>query len=195
MTLVACGENEWASPEFGVRLIAIVDKAIATSKENLMNKCFGIGLSRTGTKSLATALNLLGIKTVWYPQDQQTYVEIAAAKYRLSVLQIYSGITDTPVAKIYPQLDREYPGSKFILTVRDVDAWLDSCSRHWSDSPVAIPLPSDAPLWQQYAAYINATVYGCLAFHPERFRYVYEQHVESVQAYFASRHEDLLVIG
>ena len=27
-------------------------------------------------------------------------------------------------------LDRQYPGSKFILTVRDLDDWLDSRRRH-----------------------------------------------------------------
>ncbi len=59
---------------------------------HLGGRIFGIGLSRTGTKSLATALNTLGIATIWYPQDSQTFAELAIGKFRLSVLQRYRGI-------------------------------------------------------------------------------------------------------
>jgi len=50
-------------------------------------KIFGIGLRRTGTKSLAGALNLLGIRTKWFPQDAQTYRELIMGEYRLSILR------------------------------------------------------------------------------------------------------------
>lgn len=39
-------------------------------KNNTKFKVFGIGLSRTGTTSLGTALNQLGIKTIHYPHDE-----------------------------------------------------------------------------------------------------------------------------
>lgn len=157
-------------------------------------KVFGIGLSRTGTKSLATAVNFLGIRTIWYPQDPQTFAELSLCKYRLSILDVYDGITDTPIVPIYPQLDREYPGSKFILTVRDIDSWLVSCAKHWASSPITAPPSTDTPMWQRYANYVNATVYGCTGFHAERFRYVYHRHIDGVLAYFRDRPDDLLVI-
>ncbi|MEO9596050.1 sulfotransferase family protein [Rhodopirellula bahusiensis] len=157
-------------------------------------KVFGIGLSRTGTKSLATALNQLGVRTIWYPQDALTFAELSVCKYRLSILESYDGITDTPVVPIYPQLDAEFPGSKFILTTRNIDAWIRSCSKHWGNSPIAVPPDPNAPMWQQYAAFVNATVYGCVGFHSERFRYVYHRHVEGVRSYFRDRPDDLLEI-
>lgn len=41
-------------------------------------KVFGIGLSRTGTVSLATALTALGIEARHYPHDPITQEELAA---------------------------------------------------------------------------------------------------------------------
>lgn len=159
-----------------------------------MNKIFGIGLSRTGTKSLAAALNVLQIKTIWYPQDQQTFAELAIGKYELSVLQYYDGATDTPIAPFYPQLDQIYPGSKFILTIRDPDDWLKSCAKHWMSLPVAVPLPPDAPVWQQFAFFISTAVYGTCGFNGARFRYVYQSHLASVRRYFEGREDDLLTM-
>ena len=156
------------------------------------SKIFGIGLSRTGTKSLAVALNALGIRTIWYPQDAQTYAELAIGKYQLSVMHRYDAMTDTPAAPYYPQWDVEYPGSKFILTVRPLDAWLLSCAKHWGNSPITAPPAGSDPMWQHYANFINASVYGCLAFHASRFTHVYETHLRSVRYYFQNRPEDLL---
>ncbi|MEM6777496.1 MAG: sulfotransferase family protein [Planctomycetota bacterium] len=167
--------------------------AATSAKAN--GKLFGIGLSRTGTKTLATALNHLGIRTIWYPHDAQTFAELAMCKYRLSILEQYDAVTDTPVVPIFPQLDAEYPGSKFILTVRDVDSWLMSCATLWAKAPVAGPPAADADLAYRYKTYINSTVYGCMGFHAERFRYVYQRHVCGVMAYFQDRPDDLLVVN
>jgi len=154
-------------------------------------KVFAIGLSRTGTKSLAVALNHLGIKTKWYPQDRQTYHELVLGNYRLSILEEYQAITDTPIVPFYPQLDEAFPGSKFILTVREKASWLKSCEKHWAGSRIP---PSDPPFWQRYANFIDACVYGCNAFNASRFSYVYDLHVANVREYFRDRAEDLLVL-
>ena len=39
---------------------------------------------------------------------------------------------------VYRQMDAMYPGSRFILTVRDADEWLSSMVRHfgWDESPM-----------------------------------------------------------
>lgn len=157
----------------------------------LLPKVFGIGLSRTGTKSLTVALNLLGIRARWYPHDERTFHELLLANYRLSILETYQAITDTPVVPFYPQLDATYPGSKFILTVRDQSSWLSSCARHWVNA--AIPHGTDQ-LPRRFANYIDSAVYGCNAFNRERFTYVYDRHVSGVMEYFGQRSADLLVI-
>ena len=49
-------------------------------------KVFGLGSSKTGTQSLAAALNSLGVKTKHHPIDRQTLDELKSGEYRLSIL-------------------------------------------------------------------------------------------------------------
>ena len=149
-------------------------------------KVLGIGLSKTGTTSLTTALQTLGIATIHNPHDGRTQRELQSGHPRLSVLEEYQAVTDIPVAPYYPQLDTIYPGSKFILTVRDVDSWIVSARNHWR----LIPSWEADPFY----GFLHAAVYGCLDFDEERFRWAYESHRRAVTRYFAGRDEDLLVM-
>src|ERR671913_366476 len=96
------------------------------SKTNTALKIFGLGLSKTGTSSLSEALNIIGINTIHYPFDDATYNDLTGGNYDLQILKTYQGIVDIPVAPYYAQLDKTFPGSKFILTVRDMEPWLRS---------------------------------------------------------------------
>lgn len=78
-------------------------------------KYFGVGLPRTGTKSLAAAFTMLGLRT-------QHVV--------LNGYEDYDAFCDTPVWADYQKLDRMYPGSKFILTIRDADEWANSFEKN-----------------------------------------------------------------
>lgn len=158
-------------------------------------KVFGIGLSRTGTRSLAAALNVLGIRAKWYPSDPTTYLELISARFQLTVLNEYDALTDTPVVPYYPQFDRIYPGSKFILTVREKESWLRSCQKHWTSFGFTGAEPPNAPFWRQFACFIDSCVYGCHAFNRERFSSVYDTHVQNVQGYFEGRPQSLLTMN
>jgi hypothetical protein len=161
----------------------------------MANKFFGIGLSRTGTTSLNSALCVLGINSIHYPEDDQTYQELMRANYRLSVLETHQAVTDIPVAPFYPQLDRAYPGSKFILTVREREEWLTSVELHYQrrgwDGGHAVPVEETLP----FVLFMRACVYGCYNFDRERFSYVYDLHLKNVRAYFAHRPQDLLILN
>jgi hypothetical protein len=154
-------------------------------------KVFGLGLSRTGTTSLGGALEMLGIPTKHYPYDRATYAELTSGTYRLSVLEKFDAVVDITVAPYYAQLDRAYPGSKFILTTRDMESWLRAIEKHfaflesWDDM--------NEP-FRRFTEFINACVFGSLRFSAERFRYVYETHDANVREYFRDRRDDLLVI-
>jgi hypothetical protein len=155
------------------------------------HKVFGIGLSKTGTTSLAVALNVLGISTIHYPCDERTYEELIAGDYRLSVLNEFQGVVDTPVAPYYAQLDKIYPGSKFVLTVRKKDSWLRSCREHWEFEEWWMDrFLLNKTFWQ----FISAVVYGVHRFNEERFSYVYDLHVKNVMEYFADRTTDFMVM-
>jgi hypothetical protein len=156
-------------------------------------KVFGIGLSKTDTATLTEALNLLNIRSVHFPQDEQTARELKSGNYRLTILQDYDSATDTPVAPFYAQFDRAWPGSKFILTVRDQDTWLRSVEAHWRRL-AAVRMTMKTRV-REYVDFINACTYGCLDFSPDRFSHAYDLHVRNVKVYFAGRPDDLLVLN
>lgn len=151
-------------------------------------KVFGLGVSRTGTKSLATALNELGIKTIHFPSDQTTFDELKKGQYKLSILESHQGVVDIPLVPYYAQLDKIYPGSKFILTIREIGSWLKSVESQWS-------------LWRhrdphkEFTDFVCACVYGTLEFNEHRFRYVYEMHFRNTLEYLANRPDDFLVMN
>lgn len=158
---------------------------------------FGIGLSRTGTRSLTMALHVLGWDTVHYPADQATFEELSAGRYALSILDEYQGVTDITVAPFFAQLDRQYPGSKFVLTVREREGWLRSCRHHWEGRSAFLSRPArdaEEETYMNMRRLLRAAVYGCYGFSPERFAWVYDQHVKAVTEHFAGRPQDLLVL-
>jgi hypothetical protein len=155
------------------------------------NKVFGVGLNKTGTTSLEAALNLLGIRTIHYPFKRSTYDELTNGRYRLSIMETYQAAVDTSVAPFYPQMDREYPGSRFILTLRDPESWLRSIEAHW---PVMRQWGEREPQFGRFTDFISAVVYGSISFQRDRFLYAYETHERNVREYFRDRPEDLLVI-
>jgi hypothetical protein len=147
---------------------------------------FGVGLSRTGTLSLSRALSMLGIVTSHYPNDPTTQDELKDGRYALTLLRTVQAITDIPAAPFYPQLDQAFPGSRFILTTRETEAWLASVERHFS---MYVDRRRDA-----FDDFMFACVYGSLSFSAERFRYVRDLHERNVRSYFADRPEDLLIL-
>lgn len=158
-------------------------------------KVFGLGLSRTGTRSLTYALQMLGWDCSHYPIDEDTYTELANGQYDLTLLKYHDGLTDITCAPYYQQFDQQYPGSKFVLTVRDKDAWQRSCRNHWFNRPAfghaEDPDQETHFLMRQL---LRAAVYGCYTYVPERFSWVYDRHVGEIMDYFKDRPEDLLVI-
>ncbi len=156
-----------------------------------MSKVFGLGLSKTGTSSLGEALNLLGIRTIHYPCDESTFACLRNGRYRLPILEGYQGAVDIPVAPFYAQLDAEYPGSRFVLTVRDPQAWLRSVELHWE---LMMEWWHQYPDFKRFQEFISACVYGSIGFSRDRFLHVYETHRRNVERYFGDRPGDLLVL-
>ena len=90
-----------------------------------MRKIFGIGLSRTGTKSLAAALQILGYNTLHYCPLVNKRDSISSDD-----IKKYDAIISTKFYGIYSVLDLQYPNSKFILTTRDKEHWFSSISKY-----------------------------------------------------------------
>lgn len=79
----------------------------------MTNKIFIIGLPRTGTTSICTALLALGFR-------------VAHTAYTDKCLQTAEVIADTPIFCDYQQLAKQYPQAKFIYLTRDLTLWLPS---------------------------------------------------------------------
>ncbi|MEM9007013.1 MAG: sulfotransferase family protein [Cyanobacteria bacterium P01_F01_bin.86] len=160
-------------------------------------KIFGIGMSRTGTKSLSCALHQLGFQIAHFPDDEVTFQELSIGNYQFSILNKLDGITDITVAYFYPQLDRLLPDSKFILTVRNKQDWLNSVESHWAKHPCFNDPNRQRPEDQTHMAVrqlLCATIYGSYKFNRERASYIYDLHYNNVNDYFADRPEDLLIL-
>lgn len=148
--------------------------------ERDVTKVFGIGIQRTGTTSLAAALRILGYKVLDAPFV--LYPDLDRA-----ILDEYDAFTDNPIPLFYKQLDQIFPGSKFIMTTRDMNAWLKSVKwlystfgRKWESKPLTARVHSD--------------FYGVSEFDETIFKATWRRYHEEVQAYFADRPQDLLVI-
>jgi len=148
-------------------------------------KIFGLGLAKTGTTSLTEALRVLGFDAIHYPNDPVTYSQILNGDFDFNFLRQFDAATDTAIVRYYAELDRIYPGSKFIYTLRDIPSWLESCQRHWARVEPSIDKVN-------FRTVTDVSVYGCARFNRERFKFVYEQHEREVKRYFAGRCDDLL---
>ncbi len=148
-------------------------------------KIFGIGLSKTGTTSLARALEILGYRT----KDNigvKRYVAGDLSSIKPSVLEENDAFTDTPIPSFYRELDAKYANSKFILTVRDTDRWLKSCKKQFNKKL------ADKQNEAHKALFMD--LYGCIVFDEQRFKKGYERFVNDALRYFKDRPQDLLVL-
>ncbi len=154
------------------------------------SKIFGIGLSKTGTSSLVGALRILGINSIHYPCDRTTLKQLRSGNYQLSILEQCQAVAES-IAPFYAQLDHCYPHSKFILTVRDRAAWLESARAHWQFVDEWSRRNAE---FRDFSEFICTATFGISTFSESRFQYVYDLHTRNVSDFFRSRPADLLVI-
>ena len=98
-------------------------------------RIFCIGLNKTGTSSFHEAMTMLGYRSLhWGGPEVRANVEASktAGEPLVSRLDpVYDAFSDIEMlAKNFDRLDRDYPGSRFVLTVRPIDDWIDSRRRH-----------------------------------------------------------------
>lgn len=159
--------------------------------EPIPTRIFGIGMHKTGTTSLAKALTLLGYETLHWRHARQArdIYESVIAHGTSPILERHDAACDFPVAILFRELDRAYPGSKFILTTRDERDWLESVRNHWT---------ADRNPWRRdwdddcFTHRLHTIIYGRKAFDAEIMRSRYRKHVAEVLGYFWERPGDLL---
>ena len=96
-----------------------------------MSKLFGIGIGRTGTKSLTAALEILGYDCLHWAPDRATATEVVTGARVSRIVEQKDAIIDTILPLLhYREYATRFPGAKFVLTTRDPESWLRSIRRH-----------------------------------------------------------------
>lgn len=133
-------------------------------------KIFGIGLERTGTTSLCTAMRMLGFRAIHFPSS-------------LIEVEQHDFANDITVAWQFDYLDRIFPGSRFILTTRENTKWIDSC-RRWYTSDRSHVNVSNAHLRLYNSDHFDADLWLAGKY----------WHEKKAWEYFANRPGDLLTM-
>lgn len=152
-------------------------------------KVFGIGMYKTGLRSLARALQTLGFNTsaqyIQHIPDLAPYFDLDTAKFDpfhddiRSRLERHDSFVDAPWLYLYRELDEWCPGSKFIMTLRrDAQSVADSDLSMWKRNG----------LCQRWLARHGTEVTA------DMFTDRYRQHNDNVRRYFEGRPDDLLTI-
>jgi len=108
---------------------------------------------------------------------------------RSTLVDQHYAFCDLPFTILFRQLDKAYPGSKFILTVRPEHDWIRSVERHWD--PAVNP---HRKFWDiaPFTHKMHQLLYGCKTPDRATFAKRYHRHNAEVWEYFKDRPGDLL---
>jgi hypothetical protein len=142
-------------------------------------KVFCIGFHKTGTTSLEVALKRLGYRVTGCFGTKDP--DIGEKVYDMAdvLVQKFDAFEDNPWPIIYKELDRNYPDSKFILTIRPSESWIRSLVRDFA--------LTETPM--------RKWIYGvgCPEGNEDIYVQRYEEHNREVLEYFKDRPNDLLI--
>jgi hypothetical protein len=179
--------------EFGMGLVSKNFDAREIQIGPVPTRIFGIGLQKTATNSLNEAFKILGFDSLhWGTGEAPLIWQEMNALGRSGTLEQFYALSDLPIPLLYKKLDIAYPGSKFILTIRDEADWIKSVKKLWD--PRYNPTRH---LWDVYpiSHRLHKALYGRVDFDAETFLNRYRAHNAEVQEYFKDRPGDLLVMN
>ncbi len=144
-------------------------------------KVFCIGFHKTGTKSLAAALRTLGYSVTGPNGVKDPNIGNNVYAMAFDLAEHFDAFQDNPWPIIYKELDKRYPGSKFVLSVRGSDSWIKSQVEYFGKR--------ETPM--------RKWIYGvgCPEGNEEIYVRRFEAHNAEVLDYFRHRPNDLLVMN
>ncbi|WPJ97739.1 sulfotransferase [Coraliomargarita algicola] len=175
-------------------------------------KVFVIGLPKTGTTSVDAALTMLGYRCRHNPFNFRALAMRGC--YRFEPVDDWDALSNFG-EHFYPQLDKEYPNSRFILTTREKESWLTSVERQFSkfDGLGLHHMPLRArnvfcswkhlrravsyyigDYFEPRLMHMRLQIFGSYAFNKDLYSQVYDLHLAAARAYFRDRKADYLEI-
>lgn len=145
-------------------------------------KIFCIGFHKTATSSLGHALKILGYSVKGYSNVDNENIAEEISRIVDKWVPKFDAFQDNPWPLAYRELDRKFPGNKFILTIRDTDKWLNSAVRHFGKKETAM------------RRWIYGPEYGCPEGNEEIYGERFDRHSREVKEYFKDRPDDLLIM-
>jgi hypothetical protein len=142
-------------------------------------KVFCIGFHKTGTTSLGRALATLGYRVAGPFGTGDPDIRATALRRAMAIAREHDAVQDNPWPLLYRALDRAFPGSRFVLTLREPERWLASALRFFGEE--STPMRE----WI-YGA-------GSPVGSEDAYRRRFECHNREVREYFRGR-DDLLTI-
>lgn len=152
-------------------------------------KIFEIGYGRTGTGSITAAVRALGYRVLhWGARYHREMISELLAGRLYSCIDKYDYVSDF-VAPLFRELDDAYPGSKFILSIRDEAKWWQSLCEHVQRKNLQPRM--------NFITFYRMQKFGCFDVpqNPQRVLRAYREHAKYVQEYFRDRPDDLLVLN
>ena len=146
-----------------------------------INKIFIIGLPRTGTTSISTALLNYGFK-------------VAHTAYTKRAFELADAISDAPCFCDYKELDKLFPNSKFVYLERSPKDWVPSIQMLIKKMLVELEPGGylHPVLKRSFSTTFKLSVNNLS---DEHFQECYLAHQQSIDKYFANRKNDLLKIN
>ena len=149
-------------------------------------RVFGIGWAKTGTTTLGACLHRLGYRHCSQRLELVQPLVAGNPAPLLAVAASAESFEDWPWPLAFRELDAAFPGSRFVLTVREPLRWLASYQGMLArQGPAGDDLNAVRSLIHQ-VRFPDPDPMGLLA--------RYERHNLAVQRHFARRRERLLVV-
>ena len=172
-------------------------------------KVFCIGFNKTGTTSLTETLERHRYKLAPQDKGEKLVSDWAKGDFTniIDLCKKHEAFQDRPFSMpgTYKHLDKAFPNSKFILSIRDTpDKWYDSFLRFQikifggETSPDASILKRSRHCYRGWMYHVMKSLFNTLdddLYNKERLVSVYSKHNEEVIEYFKDRPDDLLVIN
>jgi hypothetical protein len=147
----------------------------------MTGKVFGIGFQKTATTTLKWALYALGYDVKGGGFEMVPELAKGNLQPAFDMADQFDAFENHPWPNLFREMDARYPGSKFILTLRDEESWIKSVVNHFGFVP---------DIMQKYTYGV-----GFPAGYEDLYLARYRQHNADVRAHFKDRPGDLLELN
>lgn len=184
-------------------------KSLVLQNKNRYNpKIFVIGLNKTGTTTIYTALKELGFKL-----GEQKIAEYLTRDllYKNDYKRLFNycnsaqAFQDIPFSlpNFYKKLDLKFPNSKFILSIRDSpEQWLESMNNFYSfvtksttKKPTSKSLKECGYIYKGFLYDVFNHFYPSETMFSNQYKEVYSNHISDVKSYFQYKQNQLLILN